>query len=111
MSLEMTEPGCFMLEGPVTFDNAATVAVNGEAALARFLASNAEKHWEINLSAMQLADSSALSVFLSWMRFAHSKNVSICFSNIPAQLEALAKVSDVYDLVKAVSCDLKHNQI
>ncbi|MDP0588643.1 MAG: STAS domain-containing protein [Candidatus Endonucleobacter bathymodioli] len=105
MSLELTEElGCFKLVGPVTFDNAAKVAANGEKVLSKSLVGGTIGCFEINLIEVKLSDSSALSVLLSWMRFANKKNITICFSHIPRQIQALAKVSDLYDLIQATSC-------
>ncbi|MDP0562841.1 MAG: hypothetical protein QS721_11170 [Candidatus Endonucleobacter sp. (ex Gigantidas childressi)] len=107
MSLELTAPGCFRLLGPVNFDNAAKVSADGVAAVSKYLVNNPNGCLEINLAEAKLADSSTLSVLLSWMRFANKKYIRLCFSNIPAQIRALAKVSDLYDLIQATSCDIK----
>ncbi len=102
----MADKGRFVLDGPITFDNAASVAAEGESVLSRFFEESAEGHWDIDLGKLELADSSALSVFLSWMRLAHKNNVTICFSNIPCQLAALAQVCDVQELMQGASCEL-----
>ncbi len=104
--LQMLEPGRLVLIGPVTFDNAAAVAAEGEAVLSNCFSETAQGHCEINLAQMEVADSSALSVFLSWMRFAKKRQATICFSAIPAQLEALANVCDMKALMDGVSCEL-----
>ncbi|MDD7805441.1 MAG: STAS domain-containing protein, partial [Endozoicomonas sp. (ex Botrylloides leachii)] len=96
MLLETKDAGCFIVQGAVTFDNAAQVAEEGKKVLARAFTNNPKDAWFISLAEMALSDSSALSVFLSWVRFAQSKNTRLCFTNMPAQFEALAKVSDVY---------------
>ena len=106
MSLNMTSPGEFSLEGLVTFDNAAVIASEGEAALQRFLRDQPGQRLEVSLSKMEQLDSSALSVFLSWMRFAKNNGTTICFSGVPAQLEALANVCDMKDLIAGMSCQL-----
>ena len=99
MSLNISKPGCFNLTGSVTFDNSALVAESGKVVLSQHLKNNKSRNWEINLNNMKIGDSSSLSVFLTWIRFSQSNNLSLFFSNIPPQLEALAKVSDIYDFL------------
>lgn len=107
MALTMTDQGFFMLSGAVTFDSAAKVAAGGKIALEEAFKNTSKSNWQINLSEMTLADSSALSVFLSWMRFAERRERGICFSNIPELIKALAQVSDVYGLIQDASCEIK----
>ena len=97
MSLIQQAPGHFIMEGSITFDNAATVVADGQKLLSTSLST---KHWCIDLAATEQADSSALSVFLSWIRLAQKQDIHLTFSNMPAQLEALVQVSDLQNLLQ-----------
>ncbi len=100
MPLEALANGHFAMKGPITFDNAATVVAEGKKRLSASTSSQKITHWCIDLASTEQADSSALSVFLSWMRFAQKQGILLSFQNMPAQLEALAQVSDLQDLLQ-----------
>lgn len=106
MALSIKEPGYLQLDGPITFDNAALVAAEGEVVLSRCLVEEMGSRWQIDLGQLDAADSSAFSVFLSWMRFAYKHNIAICFFNIPEQLAALVKVCDMQDLMQGSVCEI-----
>ena len=50
---------------------------------------------EIDLSAVTTADSAGLALLIEWYRWAERSGKQIRFVGVPAQLRALAKISDV----------------
>ncbi|WP_020583185.1 STAS domain-containing protein [Endozoicomonas elysicola] len=100
MSLELVEPGHFKLSGIINFETAPVIELQGR----KLLESTSEDRWEISLRGVSQADSSALSVCLSWVRLAREHNKSICFSSMPVKLKALAQVCGIQGLINSVSC-------
>ena len=98
----MVEPGRFSLDGEIIFDTASTVESQGLGELKKGLGTG--DHWVISLSGIKRADSSALSVCLSWLRYARQQRVRLCFTDIPKELHALARVCGIHDLLINVSC-------
>lgn len=96
------EAGCFELQGEVVFDNASAVEQQGRDLLLKTL--KGCDRWVISLHGVGHADSSALSVCLSWLRLAREKGVSLCFTGIPDDLEALAQVCGINELLANVTC-------
>lgn len=56
-------------------------------------------HMLIDLSGVTQADSAGLALLIEWMRWARAKNHQIGFENSPAQLLALARISDIDELL------------
>ena len=103
MPLERLEPGHYALKGIVTFDNAAVVEENGRKLLQKELQSG-QSSVRISLKELHKGDSATLSVCLSWLRLAGNYNTAFCFSGIPVELQALAKVCGIDELLDASSC-------
>jgi len=53
----------------------------------------------IDLSGVEEADSSGLSLLMEWQRFAKSRGFRIGFVNMPANMRSLAEVYGVLDLI------------
>ena len=102
MTFKQVESGRFALEGSVVFDNASIVESEGLKELQKSLLDQ-PAHWQISLSGISQADSSALSVCLSWLRFAQNHNIRLCFTDIPRELHALARVCGISELLTNVS--------
>ena len=102
MTLTTIEPGRFSLQGEVTFDNASEVESQGRDLLNTTLRQNVDR-LEISLHALGHADSSALSVCLSWVRLARSHQMRLCFTDIPRELHALATVCGISAILNNVS--------
>ena len=103
MPLERLEPGHYALKGIVTFDNAAVVEENGRKLLQNELHAG-QSSVRISLQELHKGDSATLSICLSWIRLAENYNSTFCFSGIPEELLALAKVCGIDDLLEASSC-------
>ncbi|WP_330926573.1 STAS domain-containing protein [Candidatus Sororendozoicomonas aggregata] len=100
MPLEALANGHFAMKGSITFDNAVTVVTEGKKQLMASASSQGVTHWCIDLAFTEQADSSALSVLLSWMRLAQKEGTTLSFQNMPAQLEALVQVADLEELLQ-----------
>jgi phospholipid transport system transporter-binding protein len=59
----------------------------------------AGKDWTIDLAQIEVADSAAVSMLLSWVRNAQRHGASLSFVNIPANLHSLA---DLYGVANAL---------
>jgi len=69
----------------LTFDNA-------QAALAQGCAAVSSGATEFDLGGVRSADSSALALMLAWQRRAQGQGRSLKFVNVPANVDALAKL-------------------
>ena len=103
MTLTITESGTFALKGDILFDNAFAVEQQGYEQLSPSLKA-CSGHIEISLLALGQTDSSALSVFLSWIRLARQHQVRLCFTNTPKELHGIAQVCGISSMLESVSC-------
>ena len=103
MSLEWVSADQYVLRGVVTFDNAANVERDGRKLLEAEFQQGMD-HIELDLSELTQGDSSTLSVFLSWLRLALQHNAKFCLSNIPGELQAIAKVCGIDKVLEEASC-------
>ncbi len=55
-----------------------------------------------DFSGVTEADSAGIAILFSWMRMAKAKGIDLRFSNIPIELQSLAAVYDVNDLLTTV---------
>jgi phospholipid transport system transporter-binding protein len=85
--------GGFRISGALTF---ATVRDALRAAEAQF---KSVPSWEIDLSAVTAVDSAGLALLIEWYRWAERDRKPLRFVGVPAQLRALAKISDVDKLL------------
>ena len=86
----------------LTFQNARVVLEQGCAAIRA-------GETEIDLSAIQAADSSAVAVLLAWQRIARKQGTPLAYLNIPAGLQSLADVYGVDSLLGCSPADLQHH--
>ena len=76
----------------LTFDNA-------QASLAQGFAAVSAGETEFDLGGVKAADSSALALMLAWQRRAQGLGRSLKFINVPANVDALAKLYGVDGLL------------
>jgi phospholipid transport system transporter-binding protein len=88
-SLESIGPGRYRVGGALTF---ATVRDTLRDAQEKFIGAAG---LEIDLSAVSASDTAGLALLIEWYRTASKSNQSIRFVGVPAQLRALAKISEV----------------
>ncbi|MFK0573035.1 lipid asymmetry maintenance protein MlaB [Endozoicomonas sp.] len=107
MTLDVLAHGRLKLSGAITVDTAPAIEKQGRelllASICPSQAPHAADHWEISLQGVTQADSSALSVCLSWIRLAREEDKTIAFTNIPHKLEALAQVCGIHQLLVSLS--------
>jgi phospholipid transport system transporter-binding protein len=54
---------------------------------------------EVDLGGVGESDSAGLALLIEWLRVARQSGRQIHFANVPAQIEALARISEVEDLI------------
>ena len=55
----------------------------------------------VDLAGVSEGDSAGLALLIEWLRMARQKGQAIRFTNIPAQINALARISEVDELLTA----------
>ena len=96
VELKEAAPGKFAVSGPLTFATARRARETGLAALAAI----SSREIEIDCGRISSSDSAGLAVLLDWMSAAKRSGRSLCFVNLPEQLRALARISDVEELLQ-----------
>jgi phospholipid transport system transporter-binding protein len=56
---------------------------------------------DVDLGGVTEADSAGLALLIEWLRGARERSQRIVFRNVPGQLNALAKISEVDELLSA----------
>jgi phospholipid transport system transporter-binding protein len=79
--------------GALDFDSAVHALPGGLALIGR------GKPCTINLSRVTDADSAGLAVLVEWLATARSRGVTIRYEGIPAQILAVARISDLESLL------------
>jgi len=93
--LEALGEGRFRVSGVLDASTAAHVLEESEA---RF--TQAPKI-DVDLGGVGESDSAGLALLLEWLGMARQAGKEIHFANLPAQIEALARISEVDDLIGA----------
>jgi len=88
----MAEASSMLSLDALTFQNAEAALVQGCAALTA-------GETVFDLGGVRAADSSALSLMLAWQRRARSQGRVVKFINVPANVDALAKLYGVEELL------------
>ena len=89
-------PGTFSAEGPLTFASARRACELGVAALAHAAAASLE----IDCRGITSSDSAGLAVLLEWLSVAKRAGRSLRYARLPQGLAALARISEVEDLLE-----------
>lgn len=84
----------FGLQGELGINSAPMVLQAARSALC-----NEQGTVEIDLGAIRRADSAGLAVLIELLRFAKQQGLTLYFTHLPPQLESLAAVSGVADLL------------
>ncbi|HVO47417.1 MAG TPA: STAS domain-containing protein [Steroidobacteraceae bacterium] len=95
-ALAERSPGKFELTGTLTF---ATARGAREAGLTAFGASSS-RELQVDCGAVTAADSAGMAVLLDWMSFAKQSGRSLRYGRLPAQMQALARICEVLDLLE-----------
>ena len=89
-------PGMFSAQGPLTFATARRACEQGAAALAAASAARLE----IDCRDVTASDSAGLAVLLEWLSITKRAGRSLRYAQLPQGLAALARISDVEDLLE-----------
>lgn len=95
-TLSADSAGRLAAQGPLTFATARRAREAGRAAVRA--AGGGEL--QIDCAAVSQADSAGLAVLLDWLAAARSAGRSLRFSNLPEGLLALARISEVQELLE-----------
>jgi phospholipid transport system transporter-binding protein len=95
--LEALGAGRFRVSGVLDASTAGDVLEESEP---RFTQAQ-EPMIEVDLGGVGESDSAGLALLIEWLRMARQAGKKIHFANVPAQIEALARISEVEDLIAA----------
>lgn len=93
--LEALGAGRFRVSGVLDATTAADMLEQSEPRFAQAQ----ESDLEMDLGGVGESDSAGLALMIEWMRMAKQSGKQIRFANVPAQIEALARISEVEDLL------------
>ncbi|MBS0421025.1 MAG: STAS domain-containing protein [Proteobacteria bacterium] len=96
--VELTEsaPGNLTARGPLTFATARSARAKGLAVLS----ATGAKEIQVDCSGITASDSAGMSVLLDWLAFAKRNGRSLHYGNLPEQVQAIAHISDVLELLE-----------
>ena len=93
--LESLGAGRFRVSGTLDASTAREVLEQSESRFDQF------NELEVDLGGVAESDSAGLALLIEWLRIARQGSKTIRFANVPAQIEALARISEVEDLIGA----------
>lgn len=88
-ALNRVDAGCYRVDGKLVFTTV------GELLAVSSTQFKNELPREIDLSGVTSSDSAGLALLIEWMGIAHRRGGAVNFTGTPAQLNALAKISDL----------------
>lgn len=88
------DPQHFLVEGEL---NMLTVPALLQAMTSQFPANGSEVH--IDLAGVTRSDSTGLALLVEWLRLAQAGDIRLHFHNLPSQLQEIARVSDLLQLL------------
>jgi len=97
-SVELLEssPGKFDMRGPLTFATARRARESG----LTVLGTSSARSFHVNCSGITASDSAGMTVLLDWLAFAKRSGCSMHFESLPPQVQAIARISDVLELLE-----------
>ena len=91
--IRATAPGRLVASGAMNYDSAAEALRAGLALIPRGQACT------IDLARVREADSAGLAVLVEWLATARRRETTIRYEGVPAQILAVARLSDLDDLL------------
>jgi phospholipid transport system transporter-binding protein len=91
----IASPGCIRVGSAMTFETARGVC---EAGVACF-ETDGSPSIVVDCATVANADSAGLAVLIEWRRWAHQHGRHLKFANLPAQIRAIAHLSEVSELL------------
>ncbi|HEX4377214.1 MAG TPA: STAS domain-containing protein [Steroidobacteraceae bacterium] len=95
-ALVEASPGVYRVEGPLTFASVPSLQANG----ARLVRS-ATGALTFDLHSVSAIDSAGLALLIDWLAEAKALSRSLKYDQLPETLVALARLSDVEELIAA----------
>lgn len=92
-SLEVLGNGRFKVRGPLDAETVTDLLDRSEAAF------RDAKSLEIDLGGVPEGDSAGLALLIEWIRRARQQKQQVQFKNLPTQIAALARISQVDELL------------
>ena len=83
--------------GELGFETAASALESG----ARLI--GAGRRWTFDLSGVSAGDSAGLAVLIEWLSLARTRDATLVYDSIPAQMLAIARLSDLEGLLTGQS--------
>ncbi|MCC7462298.1 MAG: STAS domain-containing protein [Gammaproteobacteria bacterium] len=96
--LKQAAAGVYRLESELTFATVADLRSQGMVALA---AAGSTGSVIFDLDAVRQVDSAGLALLVDWLAAARAAGARLCFTGLSSGLRALARLSDVEDLLVA----------
>ncbi len=94
-ALQRVEAGLFALSGSLDMDSVGPLVGMGRELFA------AENDIRVDLQAVERSGSAGIALLLEWMRYAQAQGKQIRFINMPQQMNAIARVSGLADLISS----------
>ncbi len=88
------EGGCLRLEGELSFATVPAMVGPGIE-----LVGGCPRGVVVDLGGVRRADSAGLALMVEWMRAARRHGKDIVFRNMPAQMQAMARVSELHHIL------------
>lgn len=92
--VEQLGTGQVRVSGDLTFETVGTVLRESDS-----IFGNSPKPVEIDLARVGRADSAGLALLVHWLRQARTRGLEVVFRNLPEQMLAIARVSDLQDIL------------
>ena len=91
--IEQAGPERLRASGELDFATAAAALEQGAALL------GTGPRWTVDLSGVTSGDSAGVAVLLEWLSVASARRVTLRFESIPEQMQAIARISELQDVL------------
>ena len=98
-TIELVSPHCLKVSGDLGFADVVAIKEQGVNLLDK-----TESNVEISLAGVTRAGSAAVSLLLSWLRYASENEIKLVFSHLPDDLYGVARVSGI-DQILPIAAD------
>jgi phospholipid transport system transporter-binding protein len=96
VELQESSPGKFAARGQLTFATASRARASGLTAFG----DASSRELEVDCGGITSSDSAGMAVLLDWLAIAKRSGRSMHFGGLPEQVQALARISDVLELLE-----------
>ena len=94
-AIERSAPGRIAARGALDFDTAADALKRGLKLM------HSERDVEVDLTQLTSGDSAGLAVLVEWLADSRARGVKLHYVGVPAQILAIARLSDIDQLLTA----------